>query len=141
MIKMAVATEDLFDESILTDVQEILESLHTIYLKRYIDTPMPHFSQPIELLGVFASYDNANEKLPVETPTAGTFYFTYNTLLERDCLGKNKINKRDRLVFDDCEYEIKSVQPMGYIVINHKSIPVIYACEVINYEDDNYGNE
>lgn len=138
---MAVATEELFDESILTDVQEILESLHTIYLKRYIDTPMPHFSQPIELLGAFASYDSANEKMPVETPTAGTFYFTYNTLLERDCLGDKKINKRDRLVFDDCEYEIKSVQPMGYIVINHKSIPVIYACEVINYEDDSYGND
>lgn len=136
---MAVQTEELFDESILTDVQEIMESLHTIYLKRYIDSPVPHFDESIELLGAFASYDKSEEKLPVETPTAGTFYFTYNTLLERDCLGDKKITKRDRLVFDDCEYEIKSVQPMGYIVLEGKSIPVIYACEVINYEDDEYG--
>lgn len=136
---MAVQTEELFDESILTDVQEIMESLHTIYLKRYIDSPVPHFDEPIELLGAFASYDKSEEKLPVETPTAGTFYFTYNTLLERECLGDKKITKRDRLVFDDCEYEIKSVQPMGYIVLEGKSIPVIYACEVINYEDDEYG--
>lgn len=136
---MAVQTEELFDESILTDVQEIMESLHTIYLKRYIDFPVPHFDEPIELLGAFESYDKSEEKLPVETPTAGTFYFTYNTLLERDCLGDKKITKRDRLVFDDCEYEIKSVQPMGYIVLEGKSIPVIYACEVINYEDDEYG--
>ena len=38
---MKSMADNLFDESILTDVQDALESLHKITVKKYVDSPSP----------------------------------------------------------------------------------------------------
>lgn len=125
--------EGLFDESILTDVQQALEALLPIEIKKYVDLPTPSFlPETIKVHGNFTtSENNENEKLPTSTPTGGRITLAYLTLKENGLYdGSNKLSKQDRVMFCGKEYEITAITPTSFIVLNGVSIPALFSISV-----------
>jgi hypothetical protein len=119
--------DNIFDSSILTDVQEALESLYDIGYLKYTETPEIGFEDSLTLKGNFISQSSEEfKKFNISQPVAGVFIFAYNTLKDKGV----EISKSDRLTFYGNEYVIREIEPTAFVVIDGENIPAIFNIQV-----------